>query len=306
VTRAGASPPAGRPTSGAACVDLIHLGVEGSIASYLIEAEEPTLVDPGPTPTLDRLVGELKALGIGSDDLRHVLLTHVHLDHAGATGHLVERFPRATVHVHQDGASHMSDPERLVASTRRTFGDAHDKLWGEVKPVPADRIHAWAPGGPGPWKGLRPVATPGHIAHHLAFLDERDGTLFAGDAMGVVLAGGPPIPPTPPPAVDLRAWARTLEEVGRIAPARFAATHFGFRRDVEECRVALRDRLLALEARVRAALTSEDWSDGEQYDREVRAELAPFMGEDRVDRYFSMFSAATDWAGVAFYLKRNP
>ena len=218
--------------TGGACIDLLHLGVEGSIACYLIEAEEPTIVDPGPTTTLDRLVDELGRLGVGPRDLRHVALTHVHLDHAGATGHLLERFPGATVHVHADGASHMSDPERLVASTRRTFGDAHDTLWGEVKAVPADKIRPWKPGDAGPWTGLRPVPTPGHIAHHVAYVDERDGTLYAGDAMGVVLSGAPPIPPTPPPAVDLRAWARTLEEIRSIAPERFGATHFGFRTDV--------------------------------------------------------------------------
>jgi len=291
--------------SASTCIDLLHLGVEGSIACYLIEAEEPTVVDPGPTTTLDRLVDELARLGVGSGDLRHIALTHVHLDHAGATGHLLELFPGATVHVHADGASHMSDPERLVASTRRTFGDAHDTLWGEVKPVPTDRIRPWRPGDAGPWQGLSPRETPGHIAHHVAFLDERDGTLFAGDSMGVVLSGAPPIPPTPPPAVDLEAWGRTLEYVGRLAPERFAATHFGFRSDVEPCRVELTEKLRALEARVRASFEADDGSDAEAYDKEVREELTPFMGPERVSRYFGMFSAATDWAGVAFYLKRK-
>jgi glyoxylase-like metal-dependent hydrolase (beta-lactamase superfamily II) len=289
-----------------ACIDLELLGVEGAIACYLIPADEPTIVDPGPTTTLDRLTDELADRGVGERDLRHVLLTHIHLDHAGATGHLLERFPHATVHVHEDGASHLVEPDRLVASTRRTFGDAHDELWGEMKPVPAERIRPWRPGAGEPWKGMRPVPTPGHISHHLAYLDERDGTLFAGDAMGIVLSGGPSHPPTPPPAVDLGAWSETLEEIGQIGPERFGVTHFGLHGEVEDRRMQLRDRLTALEERVRSALEAGDDEDADRYDREVRERLSPFMGTERADRYFDMFSAATDWAGVAFYLKRNP
>lgn len=199
----------------------------------------------------------------------------------------------------------MVDPERLVASTRRTFGDAHDRLWGEVKPVPEDRIRAWRPGEPGRTE-LRPISTPGHISHHVAYLDERDGTLFAGDSMGIVLSGGPSHPPTPPPAVDLRAWSRTLEEIRQVGPERFGATHFGLHGDVEMRRAQLANRLEALEARVRSALESEDEDDAARFDDEVRTELGPYMGQDRANRYFDMFSAATDWDGVAFYLRRNP
>lgn len=288
------------------CIDLLHLDLEGAIACYLIDGPEPTIVDPGPTTTLDHLTDELADRGIGPNDLRHVMLTHVHLDHAGATGHLVERFPEAVVHVHEDGASHVVRPERLVASTRRTFGEAHDRLWGEVAPVPEDRIRGWREGEPGPWKGLRPVHTPGHIAHHVAYLDERDGTLFSGDSLGIVLGGGPTHPATPPPAVDLRAWERTLSEIGEIEPERAAVTHFGIHEDVETRRAQFEARLAALEARVRAALEAGDEeTDAARFEEEVREELAPFMGREQVDRYFDMFSAATDWAGVAFYLKRN-
>lgn len=291
------------------CIDLRHLDLEGAIACYLLDAPEATIVDPGPTTTLERLVEELGSLGVGPGDLRHVVLTHIHLDHAGSTGDLLERFPHATVHVHEDGASHLVDPERLVASTRRTFGDLHDRLWGEVKPVPSDRIRAWRPGEAGAWKGLRPIATPGHIAHHVGYLDERDGTLFSGDAMGIALSGGPQHPPTPPPAVNVEDWRRTLEEIGSIGPTRFGATHFGFHQDVELRRVQLRERLDALEARVRGAIAEgedAEEADAARFEREVRNELAPYMGEDRVNRYFDMFPAATDWAGMAFYAKRNP
>jgi glyoxylase-like metal-dependent hydrolase (beta-lactamase superfamily II) len=289
------------------CIDLKHMGLDGAIAVYVLPRGEPALVDPGPSTTFERLRSELDRVGIGPNDLRHILLTHVHLDHAGATGHLVRAYPKARVHVHEDGAPHMADPARLVASTRRTFGEAHDRLWGEVLPVPRDRIRAWDPGAKSPLEGLRPLPTPGHIAHHLAYLDERDGTLLSGDAMGIVLSDeAPSHPPTPPPAVDLRAWARTLDEIVAVGPERFGATHFGLHGDVSGRARQLGKRLAVLEARVRKALASGDGDDRERYDREVREEMAPFLGRDEVERYFDMFTAATDWAGVAFYLERNP
>ncbi len=289
-----------------ACIDLVHVGLPGAIGSYLIEADEPCLVDPGPTPSLDGLVQAMAGRGIGPLDLRHVLLTHVHLDHAGATGHLVERFPEATVRVHADGVPHLVDPERLVASTRRTFGDAHDRLWGEVRPVPASRIRAWSPGDADPVPGIRPVPTPGHIGHHLAYLDEREGTLLAGDSMGIVLGKDAPThPPTPPPAVDLRAWADTLDEIEVIGPERFGAAHFGLHGDVPGRVEQLRTRLGALERRVAAALAAGDDADAERFEEEVRRELAPHLDRERVDRYFDTFSAATDWHGVRFHLERR-
>ncbi len=289
------------------CIDLVHLGLEGAIASYLLLEPEPTLVDPGPSTTFERLQARLAELGVGPQDLRHVALTHVHLDHAGSTGHLVAAYPAALVHVHAAGAPHLTDPTKLVASTRRTFGEAHDRLWGEVRPVPAGRIRAWEGGMAGPWRGLRPVPTPGHIQHHLAFLDERDGTLYAGDAMGLLLAPeAPSVPPTPPPSLDLRAWERTLGEIAGIGAERFGAAHFGLHGDVRgRCR-ALQERLAALEERVRHAMDDGDDGDAERYAREVSEELEPYVGPERVERYFRTFSAATDWAGVRFYLERNP
>ncbi|MDE3001949.1 MAG: MBL fold metallo-hydrolase [Gemmatimonadota bacterium] len=289
------------------CIDLQHLDLEGAIACYLVDGVEPTIIDPGPTTTLERLIDELASRGIGPRDLRFVLLTHIHLDHAGATGFLLDHFPNARVLVHEDGASHMVNPERLVSSTRRTFGDLHDRLWGEVKPVDVNRLDVWRADEPRGVAGLRPISTPGHISHHLAYLDEGDGTLFSGDSMGIALAGGPQHPPTPPPAVNLPDWARTLQEIGEIGPERFGATHFGLHEDVEKRRLQLMERLEALESRVRVAIDEgrED-EDAAAFEKEVREELAPFMGEDRVNRYFDMFPAATDWAGVMFYIKRNP
>lgn len=291
--------------SQATCIDLVPLGLEGIIGCYLLDAPEPTVVDPGPASTADRLLEELRAHGIGSGDLRHIILTHIHLDHAGAAGHLAERFPRATVHVHGDGASHIVDPTDLVANTRLAFGSATDDLWGDVKPVPADRLRAWSPGDPGPWGGLRPTPTPGHIAHHVSYLDERDGTLYSGDSMGVALSGSPPHPMGPPPNVDLPAWLATIEEVRRIGPECIAPTHFGFRTDVESYLPELRRRLEDMAVRAASALEADDPSEADVFDSEIRAEMTPYMGEERARRYFEMFPPRNDFAGVSYYLERN-
>ena len=289
------------------CLDLRHLDLEGAIAAYVLLDPEPTVIDPGPTPCLDVLREGLRGLGVGAGDLHHIVLTHVHLDHAGATGHLVRDFPRASVYVHGDGAPHMVDPEKLVASTRRTFGEAHDRLWGQVLPVPADRIQAWRAGDRGPVEGLRALSTPGHISHHLAYLDEEDGMLFSGDCMGIVLGEGAPThPPTPPPSLDLMAWERTLDDLAAVAPERFGATHFGVHAHVPERIAQLREGLASVERRVRDAVARDDLDDAQRYDREVRERLSPFREPGRVDEYFDMFTAATDWAGVKFYVERNP
>ncbi|GIT51206.1 MAG: MBL fold metallo-hydrolase [Gemmatimonadota bacterium] len=289
------------------CIDLLHLGLEGAIACYLIDGEEPAIVDPGPTTTLERLTSELAVHGIGSKDLRHILLTHIHLDHAGATGDLCQIFPHATVYVHEDGAPHLADPDRLVASTRRTFGDAHDRLWGEMKPVANERIRVWYQGQDDPLEGTPSFADPwSHRPPSCLSLGERDGTLFSGDSMGIVLSGGPTHPPTPPPSVDLRAWADTLSEIRQLGSERFAVTHFGIYEDVDGRCSELQDCLNELEARVRIGLANGDDEDAQRFGNEVREELAKYMGPERAIRYFEMFSASIDWEGVAFYLKRNP
>ena len=289
------------------CLDLEHLELPGAIAAYVVLDPEPTVVDPGPSTALTALLGGLARLGLGPHDLRHVALTHVHLDHAGATGHLVDVFPDAVVHIHADGAPHMVDPTRLVASTRRTFGEAHDRLWGEVRPVPAHRIRPWRAGEVGPWPGLSVVPTPGHIAHHLGYLHEAEGTLFAGDSLGLVLGSHAPTQPTtPPPAVDLRAWERTLDAIAAVAPQRVGPTHFGLYGSVPDRVDQMRRTLADLEARVRGAMArGEADEDALRYDREVRDEMARYVGKAEVERYFNLFAAATDYAGVRFYLERN-
>lgn len=286
-------------------IDVVHLGLRGAISAYWIDGPEPAIVDPGPSTSLDGLEAGLAEVGVGLSDIQHVLLTHVHLDHAGGTGHLVSRLPHLQVHVHADGAPHMADPERLVASTRRTFGEAHDRLWGDVLPIPKEHIRALDPEGRLPVPGVRAFATPGHISHHLSFLAEADGFFIAGDAMGVILApGAPTYPPTPPPAVDVPAWLETLHDLASVDPDAFGVSHFGVHDDFTGRLSEMRDRLVALRDRVEGALASGDDSDRDVYEREVREAISVFRPEDEVGKYFDAFSAAVDWDGMRLYLER--
>ena len=287
-------------------LDLEHLGLRGAISSFLLEVPEPVLVDPGPATCLDVLRGRLGERGYSIGDLRAVLLTHIHLDHAGATGHLVGENDALTVHVHADAAPHVADPARLVRSTRRTFGEAHDRLWGEVRPVPARNIHPWMPGERAPLRLLRPVPTPGHIGHHVAWLDDRDGVLLCGDALGVILDRRAPVhPPTPAPGVDTAAWQETLERVRVFDPDRFAVAHFGIYDDFDARRMELSAALARLERRVRASTPADAPGLAEGYEMETRGKLASVIGRERAQRYFDVFPAANDWAGMRLHLERR-
>jgi glyoxylase-like metal-dependent hydrolase (beta-lactamase superfamily II) len=171
--------------------------------------------------------------------MRHLLLSHIHLDHAGAAGTLVRQHPGLQVHVSEIGAPHIVDPTKLEASARRLYGDAYDALWGELVPVPAGNVHIVGDRV----VGIDCFPTPGHASHHVSYL-HSDGTLYAGDAAGVrVGRGGFVMPPCPPPEFDLEAWERTIDEIERRSPGRLALIHFGTYDDVEPHLQALRTTL---------------------------------------------------------------
>jgi glyoxylase-like metal-dependent hydrolase (beta-lactamase superfamily II) len=285
-------------------IDVVHLGLRGAISSYWIDGPEPALVDPGPSTSLSGLEDGLAELGISLSDIQHVLLTHVHLDHAGGTGHLLARAPHLQVHVHAAGAPHMAEPERLVSSTRRVFGDDH-RLWGDVLPVPAEQIRAWEPTERFPVPSLRAFPTPGHIPHHVSFLSETSGVFFAGDALGVILApGAPSHPPTPPPAVNVPDWLETLDKIRTIDPDSFGATHFGIHDDFSGRISEMEKRLSAFRDRVAAALASGDDADRDEYDREAREAIAAVRPREEVDACLDVFRPTYDWDGMKLYLER--
>ena len=243
-------------------IDLHHQA-PGIVASYLLETEDgPALFDCGPTTTIPHLKAGLAERGLDLTDVRHLLLSHIHLDHAGAAGVLVRQNPWLQVHVSEVGAPHLLDPSRLDASARRLYGEAFDELWGELAPIPAENVHVVGDRV----LGLDCFPTPGHAWHHVSYLD-ANGTLYAGDAAGVRLAEGQFVmPPCPPPELDLEAWERTIEEIERRAPARLALIHFGVFDDVEEHLSSLRETLRRWGKRVEDGMDEEAFVAAARYD----------------------------------------
>jgi glyoxylase-like metal-dependent hydrolase (beta-lactamase superfamily II) len=243
-------------TSAPEPIDLLHQGVRGSVACYLLEtADGPALFDCGPAATIGTLKAALEERGLRLTDVRHLLLSHIHLDHAGAAGVLVREHPALQVHVSEIGAPHLVAPERLERSARRLYGDAFDGLWGELAPVPQANVHAVGKDV----VGLACFPTPGHASHHVSYLDP-DGTLYAGDAAGVRIQPGRYVmPPTPPPDIDVDGWQRTIDEIERRAPERLALIHFGVADDVPSHLARLRLELLDWAEFVLGGATEEEF-----------------------------------------------
>src|SRR5438309_3206312 len=221
-------------------LDLLHQGHERTIGSYLLDTDDGlALFDCGPATTVDALKSGLAEHGLRLADVRHLLLSHIHLDHAGAAGVLVREHPELQVHVSEIGAPHLVDPTRLESSARRLYGDTFDTLWGELAAVPQENIHI----AEGDVVGLECFPTPGHASHHVCYL-APDGTLYAGDAAGVrIQPERVVLPPTPPPDFDLATWLDTLDEIAHRAPARLALIHFGVADDPGRPLGELRERL---------------------------------------------------------------
>jgi glyoxylase-like metal-dependent hydrolase (beta-lactamase superfamily II) len=270
-------------------LDLLHQGTERVIGSYVVETEDgPALFDCGPTTCVTRLKAGLRERGLALQDLRHLLLSHIHLDHAGATGVLVREHPALQVHVAEVGAPHLVDPSRLEASARRLYGDAFDDLWGELAPVPEANVNVVGDRV----VGLSCFPTPGHASHHVCYLHE-DGTLYAGDAAGVrIQPHRTVLPPTPPPEFDLDAWLATLDEIGRRSPQRLALIHFGLADDVERHLDELRGRLLAWVAR--EGVTEE------QFTESVSADV-----ESGLDEYARAMPFWQSYAGLKRYWEKR-
>jgi glyoxylase-like metal-dependent hydrolase (beta-lactamase superfamily II) len=209
-------------------IDLHFGGRAEAIGVYLIEtADGPALFDCGPASTLPTLEAGLVSHGLELADVRHLLLSHIHLDHAGAAGPLVRRCPELTVWVSEVGAPHLIDPSRLERSARRLYGDAFDPLWGELAPVPEANVRI----ATGDVLGWEAFPTPGHAWHHASYF--RDGTVLAGDAAGVRMPGSDYVlPVSPPPDIDVEVWHATANAIRERSPDRLALIHFGVYDDV--------------------------------------------------------------------------
>jgi glyoxylase-like metal-dependent hydrolase (beta-lactamase superfamily II) len=216
-------------------LDTNWMGRPRSIAAVLLESDgHRAIIDPGPASALPTLRQHLDSRGIGVSDLNAILLTHIHLDHAGATGALIRENPNVEVYVHRAGMLHMADPSKLLASAERLWPGELGHLFGETLPVPFGNLRMLK-GGETLALGRRNldvVYTPGHASHHVSYFDSSDGTAFVGDTTGFHIEGQPfVVPLTPPPDIDLEIWNASLDAITARVPARLFLTHFGYSND---------------------------------------------------------------------------
>jgi glyoxylase-like metal-dependent hydrolase (beta-lactamase superfamily II) len=251
-------------------IDLHHQS-ERVVGVYLVETDDGlALFDCGPSSCVDALQAGLAERGLSLGDVRHLLLSHIHLDHAGAAGTLVRAHPELRVHVSEIGAPHLVDPSRLERSARRLYGEAFDTLWGELAPVPERNVEVVGERV----LGLGCFPSPGHASHHVCYLHE-DGTLYAGDAAGVrVQPGRHVLPVSPPPDVDVEAWFRTFVEIERRQPERLALIHFGVADSPAEHLALVRAALTRWSRRCEQGLDEQAWVAA------ARRDLRDAVGDD--------------------------
>lgn len=291
-------------------IDTDYSHTPEAIGAYLLLGERPALIETGPASTIETLLDGIRAAGLDPRDLQAIAVTHIHLDHAGAAGTLVSRFPHLDIYVHPVGAPHLIDPARLLASARRLYGDALERLMGETIPLPRERVHMLENGAQVRLGSRRLMAldTPGHASHHLAFLDETSGDLFTGDAAGVSLPGSRYVaPPTPPPDLDIPAWRVTLARLRALHPRRLLLTHFGPHTWVDDLLTQLEGHLdarerLAMDA-VAAGLDEETFA--EQLRVLTAREIAEVEGAGKPARYDVMMPARNNVLGLIRYASRR-
>ena len=233
--------------------DEVHLldtqmgGYEGITAAYLIRSSRPALVETGAAKSAQLVVDELAALGIGAEDLATIVVTHIHLDHAGGVGDLAVAFPNAEIVVHERGARHLVDPARLMSSARRVFGDVMDTVFGELRATPAHRVRALGDTGRvdlGDGRHLSSTYSPGHASHHVGLLDSATGDLYVGDAAGIYIPESDLVrPATPPPDFDLDLALASLQTFEQLAPRRLLFSHYGPTAKVDEILERSQDEL---------------------------------------------------------------
>ena len=297
--------------SGLSYLDLNFYGVKGVIASVIVYGPGgAAIIDPGPSSTLPALRAGLDRAGIALADVRAILLTHIHLDHAGATGTLVRENPALRVYVHEKGAAHMVDPSKLIASATRLWGDEMDRLWGEMRPVPEGNLdilrggERLAAGG----RDLDVAYTPGHASHHVSYFSRDSGIAFVGDTAGVRLQAGRFImPPTPPPDVDLDAWRDSVARISAWRPETLFITHFGPYAPVAAHLTEMTDHLELTSGLVKTSLARQGTDDEREawFRDEIRRELRRRMTESEAQAYEVAGRFDLSWRGLARYWRKT-
>ncbi len=292
-------------------LDNLWMGRPRSIAAGLLESDgHHALVDPGPGSTLETLRQRLQARGLGAVDLDAILLTHIHLDHAGATGALVRENPRLAVYVHKNGAPHVIDPSKLLASAQRLWPKELQQLFGEVLPVPKENLRVLE-GGETLALGSRQlevVYTPGHASHHVSYFDKREGVAFIGDTAGVRIEGNSYVmPATPPPDIDLEIWDTSFAAILERKPARLFLTHFGYSDNPSEHIPLFRERLhrwAALTAEILRGAAS-DSAAMDAFTSATFAEISQHLPAGEADHYAFSAGLHLSFLGLARYLRKR-
>jgi glyoxylase-like metal-dependent hydrolase (beta-lactamase superfamily II) len=298
-------------SSASALLDLNWIGQTRCIATALLRSDNfNTLIDPGPGSTLDTLRERLEWHRLRVADLNAILLTHIHLDHAGATGALVRENPALQVHVHARGAAHMIDPGKLLDSARRLYGQEMQKLFGDFLPVPENNLRILQ-GGETLALGsreLRVLYTPGHASHHVTYFDPTERVAYVGDTAGISMEGHPFIlPATPPPDINLELWYASLDAIAQLRPRRLFLTHFGYSDQPERHLNAYRERLQHW-----GKLTAEILSRGQEqseailaFSRAVAAEAAEFLSPVELGHYVFNGALQLSWLGLERYHRKR-
>ena len=297
--------------SGLDYIDLTFLGRPEIIATAILHGPSGVaLVDPGPTTTLGNLTTALTRKGIRFDEVRQILVTHIHLDHAGAVGTIVDKYPHLEIVVHARGARHLASPEKLLASAGRLYGQDMDRLWGEVKAVPRERLLVVEGGETLSIAGrdVRVAYTPGHASHHVSYFDEASRVAFVGDTGGIRRGSGTYVmPPTPPPDIDLEAWRESRDKILAWNPDTLFLTHFGPFQGVRQHFDGMLENLDQWSATVRRLLDSPlpDDARQQQFKDEAYADLRRRVGEVEADDYTRAGGLGYSWSGLARYWSRK-
>ena len=295
-------------------IDTRMAGYEGITAGYLIRGSRPCLVETGTAPSAPVVKDALASLGVGAADLASVVVTHIHLDHAGGVGDIAAMYPAAEIVVHQKGARHLADPSRLMASAKMVYGDALDRLFGTMAPVPADRIRAVDETGVvdlGDGRRLSSHYSPGHARHHVGLVDSLSGDLYVGDAAGVYIPDtGDLRPATPPPDFDLGVALASLQLFAALAPTRLLFSHYGPALDVPAILSRSAEELSVWVSETRAARSAGldlDHAVAMVRDRTVSryASLAEGADPDVAAKFERISGAASNVGGIWHWLEKT-